>query len=280
LRHIAKTGEEACKVTLDVNSPAETWAYFNAIPGVEHLARASLIAPFPPPDLMQRVSGLTQQKDFAQHGKDIFLALSRASPKPLASFESILDFGVGSGRLARMFKGFKGRYFGADIDHELVNWTSSAMNWVSPMRTSSKEALPCPAAAFDLVISVSVFTHMNEQDSEFYLRELRRVTQPGATLLLTVHGERALERAETEAGILQMLGIERAGIDEARRRMQSPGFTFIIQPNGHLTTDRYDYGISFTGESYIESTWAKLFTVEKIDFSTIYDFQDIVVLSR
>ena len=267
-------------MNLDVNSPPETWAYFNVIPGVEHLARTSLIAPFPPAELMQRVSGLTEEKDFAQHGKDIFLALSQASPKPLASFENILDFGVGSGRLARMFMGFKGRYFGADIDHELVNWTSSAMRWVTPICTFPKQALPCPDAAFDLVIAVSVFTHMNEQDSKFYLRELHRVAKPGATLLLTVHGERALQRAETEEEIFKMLSVGQAAIEDARRRIQSPGFTFIIQPHGHLTTDHYEYGISFTGENYIRSEWSKLFTIRTVRFSAIYDFQDIIVLSR
>ena len=51
---------------------------------------------------------------FAQHGRDIYAALDAASPKPLRSFASVPDFGVGSGRLARLFTGFDGRYVGVD----------------------------------------------------------------------------------------------------------------------------------------------------------------------
>jgi SAM-dependent methyltransferase len=267
-------------MSLDVNSLPEAWADFNATPMVEQLVRTFQVAPFPPSDMMYRVSGLRNEQDFAEHGRHLFLALSQASPKPLASYQSILDFGVGSGRLARMFKGFKGRYLGADVDHELVHWVSGALPWVTPMCTTPKDPLPCPDATFDLIISVSVFTHMNKQDSEFYLHELRRVAKPGATLLLTVHGERALKRAETEEGIFNMLGVERIHIGDARRQMQFPGFTFIMQPHGHLTTARYEYGISFTDESYIKSEWSKVFAVDTILLGAIYDFQDIVVLSR
>jgi SAM-dependent methyltransferase len=264
----------------DINVDPQLWANFNASPEAAALAQRNLVAPFPPPVLMQRVSGLTDPADFAQHGRDLFLALDGASPKRLSQFENILDFGVGSGRLARMFKGFRGRYIGADIDHELVTWAARAMPWVHPMLTVPKLPLPSPDASFDCVISVSVFTHMNQSDSNFYLRELHRVTKPGATLLLTVHGERALKRAETEDSIFQMLSVPRDGIEEARNRMASPGFTFIIQREGHLTTDEYEYGISFTGESYIRSEWARLFTIENIVSGAIHDFQDIVVLKR
>jgi hypothetical protein len=55
---------------------------------------------------MEGTSGITNSRDFAHHGKDLFLALSKASEKALSSYESILDFGVGSGRLARMFMSF------------------------------------------------------------------------------------------------------------------------------------------------------------------------------
>ncbi|KRE07474.1 hypothetical protein ASE63_22505 [Bosea sp. Root381] len=226
---------------------------------------------------MQRVSGLTDRLDFASHGRDIFLALHSASPSPLFEYPSILDFGIGSGRLARMFKGFRGRYTGADIDHELLEWAGTHLPWVAPMATTPRAPLPARDASFDCVISISVFTHMSEADSLFYLDELHRVTKPGATLLLTVHGERALKRAETESDIFEMLSIPRAKLEGARSAM--PGFSFILQ-QGHLTSDAYEYGISFTGEQYVHTEWAKRFQVNRVVSGAIHDFQDIVVLKR
>jgi SAM-dependent methyltransferase len=265
--------------SLDVNSDAATWAEFNTAPSVEALSHLGSVAAFPPSKLMQRVSGLTNARDFAIHGKDIFLALNAASPKRLADFNSILDFGVGVGRLARMFKGFRGHYTGADIDHELLAWTTENLPWVRPMATRPRAELPASAGAFDCVISVSVFTHMTEADSIFYLQSLQRVTKPGAILLLTVHGERALNRAETEEDIFNMLAVPRIEIEEARRLIDISGFKFIRQC-GHLTSAAYDYGISFTGERYVRSVWAKHFAVEGVVLGGIHDFQDIVVLRR
>jgi cyclopropane fatty-acyl-phospholipid synthase-like methyltransferase len=39
-----------------------------------------------------------------------------------------------------------------------------------------------------MIVSVSVFSHMNEADQAFYLSELHRVTQPDAHIVITVHG--------------------------------------------------------------------------------------------
>jgi SAM-dependent methyltransferase len=205
----------------------------------DELFDQSIAAPFPPLTLMQRVSGLTRNADFAAHGRVMFSALEKASPQPLFSYRDIFDFGVGSGRLARMFSGFTGRYVGADIDHELLEWVGQYLPWVMPLPTTARVPLPCLDGSSDCVISVSVFTHMNREDCLFYLGELRRITRPGAILLLTVHGERALVRAEQERSIFEMLSIPQSGITCARRAIDQGGFEFIRQ-NGHLTTASYD----------------------------------------
>ena len=243
---------------------------------VDDLEALSFEAPFPPADLMHRVSALSNNAEFAAHGRDIFRALQNASPKPLCEFTNILDFGVGSGRLARMFKGYTGHYHGADVDHELLNWTAGALPWVKPLPTFARAKLPCADQQFDCVISVSVFTHMNEEDSRFYLRELQRVSRPNATLLLTVHGRRASERAMQQANIADMLAIPRGDIAAASLSMEAGGFHFT-KKSGHLTTDQYEYGISFTSEPYIRKEWSEFFDVTEVVPGAIHDFQDIVV---
>lgn len=239
----------------------------------------SFAAPFPPPALMQRVSGLTNDSDFAAHGRAIFGALENASPLALFAYHDIFDFGVGSGRLARMFSGFTGRYVGADVDHELLKWIGANLPWVTPLPTTPRAPLPSTNESFDCVVSVSVFTHMNSEDCLFYLHELQRITKPGAILLLTVHGERALVRAEQERTIFDMLSIPQASLAAARKTLDQGGLEFVRQ-DGHLTTSSYDYGITFTSKAHIEREWAQLFTVERVVSGGIHDFQDIVVLRR
>lgn len=244
----------------------------------DELYTLSMAAPFPPPTLMYRVSGLTSAHDFAGHGRDLFSALSKASPKSLLDFQTILDFGIGSGRLARMFKDFRGVYYGADVDHELLDWAASALPWVTAMATTPREPLPCASGQFDCVISISVYSHMNEQDANFYLHELHRVTSQGAFLFLTIHGQRALDRALTESSILKMLAIPQDSVRLSVAKLASTGFSFVQQ--GYLTSDTYDYGMTFISENYVRTRWSELFFVENIALGGIHDFQDIVVLRR
>jgi SAM-dependent methyltransferase len=244
----------------------------------DELYTLSMAAPVPPGPLMHRVSGLTSEADFAKHGRDLFSALSKASPKSLLDFQAILDFGVGSGRLARMFKDFRGTYYGADVDHELVEWSARALPWVTGMPTTPRAPLPCAGGQFDCVISVSVFSHMNEQDAGFYIRELQRVTRPGALLFLSIHGQRALDRALSESNILTMLAIPEDSVRLSVARLASTGFSFVQQ--GYWTSDSYDYGMTFIGENYVRAKWSMVFSVESISFGAIHDFQDIVVLKR
>lgn len=237
-------------------------------------------APFPPPDLMQLVAGTKSQDDFAQHGKDIFSALQNVSPKPLVDFKSILDFGVGCGRLARMFWGFRGRYVGMDIDSRLVDWVSSALPFVHAKLTTANKPIPS-TEQFEAVISVSVFSHLDEPTHEFYLAELHRLVQPGGYLFLTIHGERALQRAETSPDMFRLINVPRDGIVAARQAFKgTKGYYFILQQDVHLTSTDYKYGITFISSDYINSRWTKLFEVVHISSGAIHDFQDIVLLRK
>lgn len=254
------------------------WLEFNRTGAFQSDAALSLAAPFPPLDRMHVTTGLTEPRDFASHGYDLLKALSDASPKPLATFEDILDFGVGAGRLARMFKGYRGRYTGVDVDRQNILWVAETLPWVSAIHTRPRRPLPFPEGRFDAVISISVFSHMNEKDQFFYLGELARIVRPGAIVMLSIHGERALARAETEEKIFKMLQVPPEALVKTRRKLSEGGFRFIRHWWGHLTTLFYAYGQTFISRAYIEREWKKYFDVLDIRSGAIHDFQDIVVL--
>jgi hypothetical protein len=119
---------------------------------------------------------------------------------------------------------------------------------------------------------------MNERDADFYLHELHRITRPGSFLFLTIHGQRALDRASSENAILLMLAISEDSVRLSQAKLASTGFSFVQQ--GHLTCNSYEYGITFISENYVRTKWSRFFVVEKIAFGAIHDFQDIVVLRR
>jgi|SRR5579859_1109161 len=263
-----------------VRMPISDWLELNEKLVFDQPNLMRYVAPFPPPDLMQVVSGLTSESSFALHGTTIYRAMQGASPKPLTDFRSILDFGCGCGRLARMFKGHPGKIAGCDIDKRLVDWINGNLPYVRATKTQPNRPLPFERGEFDAVISVSVFTHLNEESQHLYLSELARVTDNGAYLFLTVHGKRALARALEEERIFQMLEISIEGLDAAVAGMDRGFHNFILQETGHLTTSEYQYGITFIPSAYVKRVWGEYFEITDIVNGAIHDFQDIIVCRK
>jgi glycosyltransferase involved in cell wall biosynthesis/SAM-dependent methyltransferase len=258
----------------------EDWLHFNAISAFESERNLARVAPFAPIELISETTGLERVEDFASHGVDIVRALAAALDQPLGSFRSWLDFGVGVGRLARMFKAFTGRYVGVDVDLRAILWVRENLPWVRAIHTIPGGRLPFPDSYFDMVASISVFSHLSEPDQTFYLSELHRVTQPGGSLVITVHGERALRRAMEEATVLELLGIGPNHLTLASAALSKGSGLHFVKQNGHLTTDDYEYGITFMSRDWIDSVWSQWYEVLKVVPGGIHDFQDVVVLRR
>src|SRR6185437_10459243 len=98
--------------------------------------------------------------------------------------------------------------------------------------TEPNRPLPFAEASFDLIITVSVLTHVDEPTQDRLLEELRRVARPGGTVLITTHGARALQRAIDEERIFRMLDVPSAALRQAAASFESGRHSFICQ-QGH-----------------------------------------------
>lgn len=261
------------------------------------------VSAFPPKELMHNVSGLESDEDFAAHGTDIYRALTAASSRALDEYKSILDFGCGCGRLARMFKNHPYKVSGCDIDPRHIEWIKKNLPFMEAKLSKVSPPIPYADNEFDALISISIFTHLNEIAQDTFLAELYRVCKPGGTLFITVHGKRALDRAMTETSIREMLAMDEARFRQAQIDFSADRFAFVVQA-GHLTTsaknlslaekaltfvkgtpvkplieDAFEYGISFVAEGYLRRHWGKWFDVVSYHHGGIHDFQDIAVLT-
>ena len=194
-----------------------------------------------------------------------------------------------------MFKGHPHRIYGCDIDSRHVEWVQNHLDFVESKLTSVNPPIDYPDNAFDAIISISIFTHLNELSQDAFLAELARITDPSGYLFLTVHGERALDRALTEPDIRNMLDIQEDRFQRAINVFHQGKLGFILQ-EGHLTTttpkedtdihslsekivkEAFEYGITFMPESYVRNHWSQWFEVEDYLSGALHDFQDIVVL--
>ena len=133
--------------------------------------------------------------------------------------------------------------------------------------------VPCPptvfqADAFDLVMGISVFTHLREPSQHAWLQELRRITRRGALLLVTIHGPAAGARANLS--------------EEQYREWMSRGFIATglnVDLAGAIPDETY-YVDSLHTHDYVRREWGRYFDVLRMVDSHIANHQDLVIMRK
>ena len=108
------------------------------------------------------------------------------------SFEGkrVLDFGCGSGKVLRHFlaEARQGELWGCDIDEPSIDWLERELSPpLHVFRNAEAPPLDLPDGRFDLVWSVSVFTHLTDHWAG-WLAELHRVLAPGGLAIISFLG--------------------------------------------------------------------------------------------
>jgi SAM-dependent methyltransferase len=104
--------------------------------------------------------------------------------------ERVLDFGVGWGRLLRLFAHDVPRrqLFGVDIDPDVLRVCAATGAPGAVRMVEPGGPLPFPDGWFGLVYAYSVFSHLSEGAALGAFGELARVLRPGGQLTFTTQG--------------------------------------------------------------------------------------------
>jgi SAM-dependent methyltransferase len=154
--------------------------------------------PVPPRRLLLTVAGTPDPTWFIDSGREtaggIRSALERRGVD-IGQVEAMLDFGCGCGRVVRHWADLPHtRIVGSDYNARLVAWCRANLPFARFDQNALAPPLRYDDGQFDVVYALSVFTHLPEDLQQRWLRELARVLRPGGHLLLTLHGDRYLER--------------------------------------------------------------------------------------
>lgn len=247
------------------------YGFFEARPGVADGVHEQLAAHFervapaavPPEHLRVRAHGGSAIDKFENNGylvSDALLHALDGRSEP-SSIEHVLDFGCGCARVLRYVQQAlpTARFTGCDIDAEAIEWCAAHLADVSSFAaTGAHPPLPFADETFDLVYSVSVFTHLPEDMQLAWLRELRRVTTNGGYLLLTIHGP-------------DLADVSAAG----RAEFLESGFLYGVGPGTDGLPDFYQ--TAFHTRDYVRDRWGDIFDIEEIRPRAIGFHQDLVV---
>jgi len=241
-----------------------------------------LIPPRPPDGLIDRVTpGVREftteadRKAFDESGRRSVRELQgllALAGRKLDTFESILDFGCGSGRMTRWMAPLisSARLRGCDIDEQAIEWARENLTFAGFDRTDPLPPLPYRDAEFDLVYNHSVFTHLDAEFQDHWLGELERVTRPGGLVVLTVHGEWAFHRAEMDAG----------GALPWRDTLVRDGILFVSQ-DGYIGSSFPEfYHTTFHAPWYVFEHWSRWFEIAAYVPRGDLDHQDLILLRR
>jgi hypothetical protein len=235
----------------------------------------SLHADLPDDDRRFRVIGDRDPVGFLVSGATDFHRLDRAlvavSGRHIAEFGHVLDWGVGCGRVARHFPATKAAALtGCDIDRDNVDWCATHLpgTYVASQLTPP---LPFPDATFDLVYGISVFTHFREAMQLRWLEELSRVTAVGAIVMLTTHGQTAIDFSRLAPADYRRVrdDVQRAGILVSGMNTQLDGHA---EHGG-------EYVNVYHSADYVRRTWGRYFDVLHILPGYILH-HDLVILRK
>jgi 2-polyprenyl-3-methyl-5-hydroxy-6-metoxy-1,4-benzoquinol methylase len=228
----------------------------------ERLGR--FLPPLPPAELRRTACGATDAAEHLRSGLDDAEAIHDLAltfvDRPLASGLRVLDFGCACGRLARWLPSAlpNSEVSGSDVRTAAADWC--AANLRGTFRPNAIEPpLPFPDQSFDLVVSLSVFTHLTRASNERWIRELVRVTKPDGRLLLSMLGTFALfviQRMPHNQAVFEM-SAEQAR-DYARRLANEHWLLHPTSPEILAGIDGVEagYGQAFNDETFVRTAWA------------------------
>jgi SAM-dependent methyltransferase len=149
--------------------------------------------PIPPHKLLTLVAGgsdISWFLEIGRQGAESTIEILARNGVRTADFRSILDFGCGCGRVIRHLRSLQTpKLCGSDYNRALIEWCQRNLSFAEFSTNGLLPPLGYADDAFDLVYSLSVFTHLPEGMQLDWIKELRRVISPGGYLLITTHGE-------------------------------------------------------------------------------------------
>lgn len=158
-----------------------------------YLADPALEPAMPSAAQMMRVIGTSDAAAYRSSGASIACRLNaflqQRLDRPLASFDAVLDWGCGAGRLTRYLSMMSANVTGIDIDADNVAMCAEHLPRARFLPIERHPPTPFADHSFDLVIGISLFTHLSEANQHAWLAELKRIVRPGGVLLVTISGQ-------------------------------------------------------------------------------------------
>jgi len=227
----------------------------------------------PDGDRIRRVIGTPNSTSYLTGGSTIVrrfdLYLQERFAKPIARFDRVLDWGGGSARLTNHLLRLNANTWGADIDKDNIDWCNRNVRAGDGhfRHVSVNPPTPFGENEFELVVGVSVFTHLGEEDQFRWLAELARVMRPGGIALISIKGLSVFAMERTDPTVIEKLYVD---------HFVTTGVNHDL--SGYIEDSTY-YKNVLHSPDYVFSCWSRYFEIIDIIPGLALP-QDLVVMRK
>jgi SAM-dependent methyltransferase len=206
--------------------------------------------------------------------------------RPFTSAKKVFDFGCGTSRILRYIVEFLPgpQYYGSEVFKKNVEWGKSAFPEVIYLHQKNFPPIEIPNETFDVIYAYSIFTHFEEKLHNLWITELHRMLKKGGLLLITVHGEKILQRCKNESAVRASMCVEGRDYQELCETFYNYGYVFYkCYDRQHLSQGGLDsnvFGITYISKNYIMKNWTNRFQILEHDEGAITNWQDWVVMEK
>lgn len=177
------------------------------------MRRAENREKIPPPILRYRVGESFSISNFQQVGRQSALNLQAVLDScdfVLSPGSKVLDFGCGCGRtLLWLRKQWPDvRLFGTDNDAASIEWCQENLPAATFKVNGANPPLSYQERTFDLVYSISVFTHLLPEMQPRWWEEFNRIVRPGGMVIFPIFGKESTGHLDSH----ELLRLESLGV--------------------------------------------------------------------
>lgn len=238
--------------------------------------------PFPPWQEMITVGGETDLRLFLSIGYACFQSVINNSHLNAGFPIKVLDFGVGCGRTMRFFYRDYKKFLchGCDVDERAIDYLKKSIPFISAKVSGNLPPLPYTDDFFDFVYSISVFTHLDLNSFNSWIKEMSRILKKDAVLEISLHGVRAFSTIKNDAQKRSLIGINDDDFESKINSFQNDGFAWMKQPVGSKDIDISQFGITFISRERFEIISEPYFSIIDYLDGELGGWQDLVVLKK
>ncbi|MEL6478370.1 MAG: class I SAM-dependent methyltransferase [Pseudomonadota bacterium] len=211
----------------------------------------------PPPNL--NMAKNKPREVFVRNGTVIFKEIEAAIEQYLPGREignlDILDFGCGVGRVAMPFYyKYKKPTVCVDLVKVYIDYLQRVIPGAQPQMSTFQPPLPFADGSFDVIYSISVWTHLEPGSGAAWLDEVARLLRPGGVALISTSSYVQLERHRKHKERSKLWG------DVTDDDLKSEGIIFRGEQMDGMGGV---YGCTVHEPAWVKEHWSKVMPVQE-----------------